>query len=141
MTTNPAPLRIFLLEDHSDTLAYMIMYLEQLGHTVLPASSIEEALEALPGADCDVLISDVGLPDGFGWDLLPRLQLRSPLYAIAMSGFNRAVDIAQSKAAGFHHHLGKPFNIHELNMVLEEARKFLKSSEKESSGSTVPEDK
>ncbi|RYD36838.1 MAG: response regulator [Verrucomicrobiaceae bacterium] len=128
MKAQSAPLRIFLVEDHPDTMDYLKMYLEQLGHTVLSAGSMQEALEALPRADCDVLISDLGLPDGLGWDLLSRLQPRRPLYAVAMSGFNRAADIAQSKATGFHHHLRKPFTIQDLNKVLDEAREFAASS-------------
>ena len=115
------PLRIFVIENHEDTLKYLTIYLEQLGHTVFSAATMTEALAALPSANCDVLISDMGLPDGNGWELLQRLQLSQPIYAIAMTGFGLGADRAKSKAVGFRHHLLKPFDPDELDAVLEEA--------------------
>jgi CheY-like chemotaxis protein len=120
-----AALRIVVVENHGDTLKYLTLYLEQLGHTVASATSMEAALTALPGADCDVLISDIGLSDGDGWELLQRAhsQLPRPLYAIAMSGFGMNADHARSKAAGFRHHILKPFDPDDLDAMLEEARR------------------
>jgi len=118
---HPRPLRIFVVENHADTLKYLTMYLEQMGHTVESAKTMEEALEALPKADCEVLISDIGLPDGDGWELLERVQLPHPIYAIAMSGFGMNADHAKSKAVGYRHHLLKPMNPDELDAMLEEA--------------------
>ena len=118
---SPKPLRIFLIENHPDTLEYMQMYLEMLGHTVQSADSMTTALAALPTADCDVLISDIGLPDGDGWMLLRHLQLPRPIYAIAMSGFGMGADQLRSQEAGFRHHLLKPIKPEELDVALEEA--------------------
>lgn len=118
---HPKPLRIFVVENHADTLKYLTMYLEQMGHTVESAKTMEEALAALPKADCEVLISDIGLPDGDGWELLERVELPHPIYAIAMSGFGMNADHARSKAAGYRHHLLKPMNPDELDSMLEEA--------------------
>ena len=118
---SPKPLRIFLIENHPDTLEYMQMYLEMLGHTVQSADSMTRALAALPTADCDVLISDIGLPDGDGWMLLRHLQLSRPIYAIAMSGFGMGADQLRSQEAGFRHHLLKPIKPEELDAALEEA--------------------
>jgi CheY-like chemotaxis protein len=117
-------LRIFVVEDHPDTLEYLILYLESLGHTVCHASTVEGALEAIPHAACDLLLSDVGLNDGTGWDLLTRLKeghLRHPGIAIAMSGYGRLADRERSAAAGFRHHLVKPFDADRLDTLLEEA--------------------
>ena len=72
-----------------------------------------------------MLISDIGLPDGTGWELLQRLQLPHPIYAIAMSGFGMNADQARSRAAGFRHHLLKPFPLNELDGLLEEAAREL----------------
>ena len=115
------PLRIFVVENHRDTREYLQLYLEALGHTVQTADSMTRALAALPTADCDVLISDIGLADGDGWLLLRHLQVPRPLYAIAMSGFGLGADEIRSQEAGYRHHLLKPIKPKELDAVLAEA--------------------
>ncbi len=117
------PLHIFVVENHPDTLKYLQMYLESLGHTVSVAYSVEKALATFPGAGCDVLISDIGLPDGNGWELLTALTEAGhrPAYAIAMSGFGMGADTAHSLRAGYRHHLLKPFPPDELDALLAEA--------------------
>lgn len=129
MAIQTRPLRIFVVENHPDTLKYLTMYLETLGHTVVSARTVTEALAALPAADCSVLISDIGLPDGDGWDLLERASFKRPVYAIAMSGFGMNSDRAKSRAAGYRHHLLKPFDPDELEVMLEEAAEELGTHE------------
>ena len=121
--TQPRPLRIFVVENHPDTLKYLRMYLETMGHEVFSAPTVAEALAALPASDCDVLLSDIGLPDGTGWELLQRLEgkLDRPVYAIAMSGFGLHADQSRSRAAGFRHHLVKPFPPDRLGDLMDEA--------------------
>ncbi len=114
-------LRVFVVENHADTLTYLSLYLESLGHTVLSARTMAHALEMLPGANSDVVISDIGLPDGDGWQLLEQAHLPASVYAIAMSGFGMNTDRLKSKAAGFRQHLLKPFAPAELDAALEEA--------------------
>ncbi len=116
-------LRVFVVENHPDTLKYLRMYLEMLGHTVQSADTMADALTALPEADCDVLISDIGLPDGDGWELLRRIHGKLPHapYAIAMSGFGLGSDQLRSQEAGYRHHLLKPFKPAELDGMLAEA--------------------
>lgn len=116
-----AALRIFVVENHEDTRYLLGLLLEQLGHTVLAVATMHEALHAVPAARCDVLISDVGLPDGNGWDLLRRLGPDRPPYAIAMSGFGMRSDRQKSLAAGFRHHLLKPVEPNQLESLLDEA--------------------
>lgn len=124
----PRALHVFVVENHPDTLMYLQMYLESLGHVVASARTVKEALEALGQAEYDVLISDIGLPDGDGWELL-RQVLRArparPLFAIAMSGFGMNADHLRSQQAGYRHHLLKPFEPAELNAMLEEAARGL----------------
>ena len=115
------PLSIFVVENHADTLKYLRMYLEQLGHHVRVARTMTEALAELPGSDCDVLISDIGLPDGDGWQLLREVVLPHLPYAIAMSGYGMNADRLRSKQAGYRHHILKPFEPDELEAMLEEA--------------------
>ena len=69
-------LRIFVVEDHTDTLEALQIYLEQLGHVVRSARSKAEALKEIPMADCHILISDINLPDGNGWELMQELTRR-----------------------------------------------------------------
>jgi CheY-like chemotaxis protein len=115
------PLRIFIVENHDDTRYLLGLLLEQLGHTVFSATTLGEALEEAPAAACDVLISDIGLPDGNGWELMAQLGDNSPPYAIAMSGFGMASDRQRSLAAGFRHHLLKPVEPNQLERLLDEA--------------------
>ena len=118
------PLRIFVVENHADTLLSLKLYLEDSGHEVRTAMTIHQALAILPKAVCDVLICDIGLPDGSGLELVPRIP--EGIYAIAMSGFGMNADSARSKAAGFRYHLLKPFKAAELDKLLTEAAKELK---------------
>jgi CheY-like chemotaxis protein len=126
-------LRIFVVENHPDTLMSLCLYLEQVGHTVLSAKSMAEAVAALPSAHCDVLLSDIGLPDGEGWNLLKKVNVSPFPYAIAMSGFGMNADRDKSKAAGFRHHLLKPFIPADLEVMLEEARREKEAREISSS--------
>jgi two-component system CheB/CheR fusion protein len=115
MSTPPAgraPLRIFIVENHPATLKYYRLFLEAEGHEVCSAGTIAEALTTIPESNCSVLISDVGLPDGDGWELLEKLKKSGrpyPAFAIAVSGYGSPSDKEKSKAAGFRHHLLKPF--------------------------------
>ncbi len=111
------PLRIFLVEDHSDTLNTLFVYLDELGHRVRTAKTIAEALKKLPEEPTDVLISDVGLPDGSGWDLVS--QVDPSIFAIAITGHGSPEDLRMSKEKGFRDHLTKPFFVEKLNRLLE----------------------
>jgi CheY-like chemotaxis protein len=88
---------------------------------VFSAATLGEALEQVPASACDVLISDIGLPDGSGWELMAQLGDGRPPYAIAMSGFGMASDRQRSLAAGFRHHLLKPVEPNQLERLLDEA--------------------
>src|SRR3954469_18437439 len=114
-------MRIFVVENDPDTLKYFQMYLEDLGHIVFATRTLAEALAQIPAARCDILISDIGLEDGTGWELLRRLGDGAPGYAIAVSGFGRTADRVKSEAAGFRHHLLKPYDLEELEEMLAEA--------------------
>jgi len=118
---DPGVLRIFIVENHDDTRELLRMLLETLGHTVDTATTMHEALQRLPASRSDVLISDIGLADGDGWELMRRLRLPEPIYAIAMSGFGMSADRAKSREAGYRHHLVKPYGIEQLPNVLREA--------------------
>ena len=124
------PLRVFVVENHPDTLACVRLCLERLGHTVCCADGVSQALQVLPGANCDVLLCDLGLSDGDGFELLRHAQeqLAGPFYAVAMSGRGTNHDHQASKAAGFQHHLNKPFAPKQLAAVLADAVQWLPAS-------------
>jgi CheY-like chemotaxis protein len=114
-------MRVFVVENHDDSRLMLTMLLSQMGYEVKSAASMQEALDTMPEADPEVLVSDIGLPDGDGWELLQRLQLPHEVYAIAMSGYGMSTDRERSKAAGYRHHLVKPMDIEQLERLLDEA--------------------
>jgi CheY-like chemotaxis protein len=112
------PLTFFVVENHQDTLDAIRMFLEAQGHTVHAATDMTSALKNAPSAKFDVLISDIGLPDGDGWELLRRLSAEMPVKAIAMSGYGMRADLEKSRAAGFEAHIIKPFGPADLEQAV-----------------------
>ena len=124
MTADPpdfCPLRIFLIEDQRDSLEALQIYLEQSGHVVFSARNKAEALREIPRANCHVLVSDINLPDGNGWDLMQEVGKLCPDYAIAISGHGMKADRERSAESGFRHHLVKPISAQKLDTLLQEA--------------------
>lgn len=119
---NGSSRRILLVEDHSDTAFMMQNLLETSGHKVTRAGDVAEALEAVKGGSFDLLISDLGLPDRSGLELMEELRrLGNPLKGIAVSGFGQEEDLRRSKEAGFVEHLTKPVDLEALNEAVERA--------------------
>jgi CheY-like chemotaxis protein len=112
--------RILLVEDNADTREVIELALSALDCRVTPASSIAEAIAAAQREPFDVLISDIGLPDGSGLSLMRELRGRHRLRGIALSGFGREQDLAMSKESGFDVHLVKPVSIDALEQSLRE---------------------
>jgi two-component system CheB/CheR fusion protein len=105
----PAPLQILVVEDHGDTAEMMVRLLELDGHRVETAADVATALEAATRRDFDLLVSDLGLPDRSGLDLIRELRARGHrLPAIALSGYGQEQDLDNSRTAGFAAHLIKP---------------------------------
>lgn len=111
-------LRILLVDDHRDTAESLAMLLQQRGFEVLLADSVASAIEQA-ARGFDVLVSDLGLPDGNGHELVERLAARGPLRAIALSGYASDADVAASRAAGFEAHLVKPVEPARLVRLIE----------------------
>jgi two-component system CheB/CheR fusion protein len=120
-------LRVFIVENHPDTLLYLQRYLEQLGNEVHVAGDMATALKKVPELNVDLLISDIGLPDGDGWELMRQLGTKHSFLAVAMSGCGANADKAQSRSVGYRHHLIKPFLPDELDPILNEARQLAES--------------
>jgi PAS domain S-box-containing protein len=114
-------LRVLLVEDHVDTAATLGRLLTLAGYVVQTAVTVAAALQRIDESEFDVLVSDIGLPDGSGLDLMPKFVETSagrPIAGIALSGFGMAEDIERSHAAGFHEHLIKPVDFALLRKAL-----------------------
>jgi PAS domain S-box-containing protein len=119
---SPRTTCILLVEDHSDTRNTLQRLLQIVGYTVASTATMSAALTLTSDRSFDVLISDISLPDGTGWELIHQLRLRQNLVpAIAVSGFGMEEDIQRSLDAGFARHLTKPVNIKELQDAITSA--------------------
>jgi signal transduction histidine kinase len=116
--TAPIGLRVLLVDDHPDTCAALERLLTLRGHNVTAAHNMREALVTAGQGSFDLLISDVGLPDGNGMDLLRALRTQQPIRGIAISGFGMDADIGKSLEAGFSEHLVKPVKLEKLEAAI-----------------------
>ena len=112
------PLRILLVEDHKSTADVLRRLLTRWGHSVHTAGTIAEALSLPLEPPFDILISDIGLPDGSGCDLVRALKKKADIRAIALSGYGMEDDVRKSHDAGFDDHIVKPPNVVQLQLAL-----------------------
>ena len=124
------PFRILVVDDHADTCAVLARLLAGDGHAVRTAQSVAEALAVTgPGADggqagCDVLVADIGLPDGLGTDLLAALRRQDgrdagePVTGIALTGYGDEQTRADCVRAGFAAVLVKPATYEALRAAI-----------------------
>jgi PAS domain S-box-containing protein len=110
---------ILLVEDHIDTAMALKRLLQHFGYEVRSADSIESALNIAAQTDFDVVVSDLGLPDGSGLDLIRELRAKKPIKGIALTGFGMEEDVTRSMEAGFSEHLTKPVNFQTLCSAIE----------------------
>jgi two-component system CheB/CheR fusion protein len=112
-------LRILLVEDHEDTANMMTELLGMHGHQVTIAQSVKSALAHAHDGQFDLLVSDLGLPDGSGLDILLALRQRGvQLRAIALSGYGMESDRKRTTEAGFAEHLVKPVAFRDLQAAI-----------------------
>jgi signal transduction histidine kinase/DNA-binding response OmpR family regulator len=114
-------MRVLLVEDHEDTNRSLTQLLRRRGYYVQPAHSVQAALEAAAQERFDVLISDIGLPDGSGIDLMAKLKGNHPIFGIALTGFGMEDDLRKSQEVGFIHHLVKPVDLNRLDALIQQA--------------------
>jgi len=110
--------RILLVDDHPDTCLALERLLTLRGHHVVAAQSVRAAMEVAESNHFDLLISDVGLPDGSGMELFRHLRAKFTMPGIAMSGFGMDSDIGKSLEAGFSAHLVKPVKLEKLEAAI-----------------------
>ncbi|MDD5350939.1 MAG: PAS domain S-box protein [Chthoniobacteraceae bacterium] len=110
---------ILLVEDHVDTLQILARLLLRWGYRVTTAACVRDALARAAEQSFDLLISDIGLPDGNGCEVIGGMRAASALPAIALSGYGTDEDIRSSLAAGFTEHLTKPVSFQSLRAAVE----------------------
>ncbi|MEY2558121.1 MAG: hypothetical protein QOE34_1546 [Verrucomicrobiota bacterium] len=114
-------MRVLLVEDHEDTNRSLTNLLRRRGYHVHSARSVQSALDLASQERFDVLVSDIGLPDGSGIDLMQQLSVDHPLFGIALTGFGMEEDVRRSHDVGFQHHLIKPVDLNRLDALLQQS--------------------
>jgi CheY-like chemotaxis protein len=115
------PLRLIVVEDHADTAEGLKKFLKAVGYQVFVATDMASALSLASSIQFDLLLSDLGLPDGTGWELLKQLNAERHIRAIAFSAHNLPEDLKRSAEAGFVEHLPKPLSPDKLCAAIERA--------------------
>lgn len=110
--------RILLVEDHAPTRSTLEHLLTRRHYEVVSAGTVAEARALAEKEHIDLVISDIGLPDGNAYDLMTELRAQRGLHGIALTGYGMESDIARSHAAGFVVHLTKPLRVQSLDEAL-----------------------
>jgi PAS domain S-box-containing protein len=113
-------LRILLVEDHGDTRRTLSRLLSHFGHHISVADCTQSALDFVGSEKFDVVLSDIGLPDGTGYDVISHAKQRQSVTGVALTGFGTEEDVRRGKEAGFDFHLTKPVDFHQLRTVLDQ---------------------
>jgi PAS domain S-box-containing protein len=114
-------LRLLLVEDHADTAHTLGRLLRAAGFYVIAAADVAGAVAVVEREPFDLLVSDLGLPDGTGYDIMQAVRARRGVPGIAMSGFGMDEDIRRSREAGFAEHLVKPIEVTKLIAAIRRA--------------------
>lgn len=113
-STGTEHVRVLLVEDHSDTRDVLATLLAASGYAVNTAGSVETALKLAASERFHVVVSDLGLPDGTGYDLMKQLRDQYGIVGIAVSGYGTEQDQQRSREVGFLDHVVKPVDFGEL---------------------------
>ena len=128
--TQARELRILFVEDHADSRRIIANLLNHSGYNVSMADCAGTALHLLNTQKFDVIVSDIGLPDGSGYALIMLAkQCQASIIAVALTGFSAEQDIRFSLEVGFDFYLTKPVDFHELRTVLNQVQVQSKKSE------------
>ena len=110
--------RVLLVEDHEDTRDLLGRLLKSFGCEVTAAGSVGEAVALAGRQQFDLLLSDIGLPDGSGLDVMRQIGKHQKIRGIALSGFGQDDDLRRSREAGFEQHITKPVNLQTLREIV-----------------------
>lgn len=116
MENTPRP--ILIVEDHPQTVKVLARLVEARGFRVLTAHSLAQARAVVAAHDIGFLISDLGLPDGNGGELMRELRDQLGIAGVALTGYGMDADVADARQSGFILHLTKPIQIGDLEKAL-----------------------
>jgi PAS domain S-box-containing protein len=115
--------QVLVIEDSPDTLSMLGVVFEARGYKVTLCSTPTEALRVATAMWFDIIISDIGMPEVDGYELLRRLRgmphLRN-VPAVALTGYASRADAEAAHAAGFDAHIAKPIDPDELTLRIEQ---------------------
>jgi len=117
--------RILIVEDHADSAVMLTRLLKRNGYEVATTHKVAESLEVAKAHDeagepFHLVVSDLGLPDGTGYELMRQLKDTHQLRGIALSGYSQADDVRRAMEAGFSRHLTKPIDFDKLKAAINE---------------------
>lgn len=115
----PGGTKVLVVDDHSDTVVFLSRLLQKAGCEVTSATGLREALTLLANERFDLLISDLGLADGNGNDLMRQAQQHQQIKGIALSGFDSADARRECEQAGFSEHVVKPVDMPKLLQAMQ----------------------
>jgi CheY-like chemotaxis protein len=119
-TRDSTRLRLLLVEDHSETAAVLARLLQKHGDEVEVAGTVASALQLVARAPFDLILSDIGLPDGTGHDLMKHLrQQKYATPGVALTGYGMEDDLSRSRDVGFAAHVVKPVDMVQLQSVIQ----------------------
>lgn len=113
------PLRILVVEDHGDTRRIITGLLGHFGHSISAADTVQSAKAFVRAKRFDAVVSDLGLPDGSGYDVIREAKRRQHLTGVALTAWDERKDVECGREAGFDYHLTKPIDFDALRDVLE----------------------
>ena len=110
---------ILVVEDDDATRAYLADNLSADGYAVLAADCARDGWRLLETKFPDLVLVDVGLPDGSGLELMRELLAIRSIKGIALTGYGTESDVQQTREAGFAAHLTKPINVGDVEAVIQ----------------------
>ena len=114
-------IRVIVVEDHAESAEGLNRFLSAVGYKVFVATDMSSALSLASAVEFDVLLSDLALPDGSGWELMKHLSAERRIRGIAFSGHNSPNDVQRSVEAGFLEHIPKPLSPEKLCAAIDRA--------------------
>ena len=110
--------RVLLVEDHPDSARTLARLLSGAGYEVQTAHSVAAALHLASASPFDVMVSDIGLPDGTGYELMAQIRDRHAIPGIALSGFGMEDDLRKGRDAGFEEYVVKPVSVGHIDRAI-----------------------
>ena len=115
-------LDILVIDDNADAADALALYLQMSGHQVRTVYRPADALDLFMERQPDIVLSDIGLPEIDGYELVARMRAlvgSAPTWYVAITGYGSAADRRRAFKAGFHEHFSKPVDLGKLDEIIE----------------------